>query len=166
MDTTKTCGTALLPIICSDLIRRLFGEEEYITETGTMNIFIAWILGNGQKELVTPPLDDTILAGLTRDSILVLARERLSSQGWKISKRRIKISELRNAADEGRLLEVFGTGTSGTIAPVRAISYDGKDIQLCFQPGKEIGPVAECLKGWIEEIQYGDVPEHPWSVVI
>jgi len=47
-----------------DLIRRLFGEEEYITETGTMNIFIAWILGNGQKELVDSSLGRYNFSGL------------------------------------------------------------------------------------------------------
>jgi branched-chain amino acid aminotransferase len=127
-----------------------------------MNLFIVWIHEDGQKELVTPPLDDTILAGLTRDSILELARNRLS-QAWKVSERRITMSQIMNAAENDRLLEIFGTGTSGTVAPVRAIMYNGKDIQL---PGKGIGPVAGCLQGWLEGIQYGDEPGHPWSVVL
>ena len=127
-----------------------------------MNLFIVWILEGGQKEIVTPPLDDTILAGLTRDSILELARNRLS-QTWKVSERRITMSQIMSAAENHRLLEIFGTGTSGTVAPVRAIMYNGKDIKL---PSKDIGPIAECLQGWLEGIQYGDEPGHPWSVLL
>lgn len=53
----------------------LFGEEQEITEVGTMNLFVFWINENGEKELVTPPLDGTILPGVTRQSILDMARE-------------------------------------------------------------------------------------------
>ena len=54
----------------------LFGEEGYCTEVGTMNFFVAWENKSGQKELLTAPLDGTILAGITRDSLLALAREK------------------------------------------------------------------------------------------
>jgi branched-chain amino acid aminotransferase len=67
----------------------LFGEEEYITEVGTMNLFAA--IKNketGQPELLTAPLDGTILEGVTRDSVLGLARERLEPKGWKILERK------------------------------------------------------------------------------
>ena len=53
----------------------LFGEDDQVTEVGTMNMFTFWINEDGEKELITAPLDGTILPGVTRDSILQLARE-------------------------------------------------------------------------------------------
>jgi branched-chain amino acid aminotransferase len=81
----------------------LFGEEEFVTEVGTMNMFaVIKDRKTGQKELVTAPLDGTILEGVTRDSILALARERLAPEGWKISERKYTMRELAEAAKEGR----------------------------------------------------------------
>jgi branched-chain amino acid aminotransferase len=145
---------------------RLFGQEDYLTEVGTMNLFVAWTNEEGQKELVTAPLDGTILDGVTRDSILELARERLAPEGWITSERKITMPQVRQAAEEGRLLEVFGAGTAAIVSPVRTIHYEGEDIQIPLQPGKEAGPLAERMKGWIEGIQYGEEPNNPWSVVV
>jgi branched-chain amino acid aminotransferase len=145
---------------------RLFGQEDYLTEVGTMNLFVAWTNEEGQKELVTAPLDGTILDGVTRDSILELARERLTPEGWITSERKITMPQVRQAAEEGRLLEVFGAGTAAIVSPVRTIHYEGEDIQIPLQPGKEAGPLTERMKGWIEGIQYGEEPNNPWSVVV
>lgn len=142
----------------------LFGEEEYVTEVGTMNLFIA--LKNketGKKELVTAPLDGTILEGVTRDSVLTLARERLSPKGWVVSERKLKMSEIAEAAGEGRLIEVFGAGTAAIVSPVRNISWKGKLIDCGLKENEEAGEVALQMKNWIEGIQYGE-EEHPWSV--
>ena len=57
-----------------DQILWLFGEDNLVTEAGTMNAFFAFKDSNGKKELVTAPLDGTILEGVTRDSILELAK--------------------------------------------------------------------------------------------
>ena len=145
---------------------RLFGQEDYLTEVGTMNLFVAWTNEDGVKELVTAPLDGTILDGVTRDSILELARERLTPEGWTTSERKVTMPEIRRAVQEGRLLEVFGAGTAAIVAPVRTIHYEGEDIQIPLQPGKEAGPLAERMKNWIEGIQYGEEPNHPWSYVV
>ncbi|PWY86305.1 branched-chain-amino-acid aminotransferase [Aspergillus heteromorphus CBS 117.55] len=144
----------------------LFGKEEYITEVGTMNLFIA--LKNketGQKELVTAPLDGTILEGVTRDSVLALARERLVPKGWKISERKLKMSEVAEAAEEGRMIEVFGAGTAAIVSPVRTISYRGKLVDCGLKESEEAGEIALQMKNWIEGIQYGD-ESHPWSYVL
>ena len=144
----------------------LFGEEEYVTEVGTMNLFVA--LQNketGQKELVTAPLDGTILEGVTRDSVLLLAKERLVPEGWTISERKITMSEIAEAADEGRLLEVFGSGTAAIVSPVRNISYRGKLVNCGLKDDEEGGEIAVRMKNWIEGIQYGD-EDHPWRYVI
>ncbi|KAL4740176.1 aminotransferase [Aspergillus similis] len=144
----------------------LFGEEEYVTEVGTMNLFIA--LKNketGKKELVTANLDGTILEGVTRDSVLALARERLVPKGWQVSERKIRMAEVAEAADEGRLLEVFGAGTAAIVSPVRTISYRGKLVNCGLKESEEAGEIASQMKNWIEGIQYGD-EEHPWSYVL
>ncbi|KIV89085.1 branched-chain amino acid aminotransferase [Exophiala mesophila] len=144
----------------------LFGPEEYITEVGTMNLFVC--IKNketGQKELLTAPLDGTILEGVTRDSVLTLARERLEPKGWKITERYVRMPELAEAEAEGRLLEVFGAGTAAIVAPVRKIAYKDKMIDCGLKETEEAGEVALTMKNWIEAIQYGDEP-HPWSVKI
>jgi branched-chain amino acid aminotransferase len=140
----------------------LFGPEEYVTEVGTMNLFVA--VKNretGQKELLTAPLDGTILEGVTRESVLDLARERLVPKGWKVSERYITMRELAEAEDERRLIEVFGTGTAAIVSPVRKISWRERLIDCGLADGEEAGEVALMMKGWIERIQYGE-EEHPW----
>lgn len=140
----------------------LFGEEEYVTEVGTMNLFVA--LKNketGKKELVTAPLDGTILEGVTRDSILDLGRERLAPKGWDVSERKIRMSEIAEAAQEGRLMEVFGAGTAAVVCPVRNISWKGKLVDCGLKDNEEAGEIALQMKSWIEGIQYGD-EQNPW----
>lgn len=144
----------------------LFGPEEFITEVGTMNLFVC--IKNketGQKELLTAPLDGTILEGVTRDSVLALARERLEPQGWKVVERYVKMQELADAESEGRLVEVFGAGTAAIVAPVRKIVWRDRVLDCGLKPTEEAGEIALKMKGWIEGIQYGD-EDHPWSVKI
>lgn len=140
------------------------GDEDYVTEVGTMNLFAAMINQNGEKELVTAPLDGTILPGVTRDSILSLARERLVAKGWKVSERRFTMREVKSAADEGRLIDVFGAGTAAVVSPVRHIGWNGEDIDCGLKEGSEAGEIAQKMKDWIEAIQYGE-EEHPWRFV-
>lgn len=141
----------------------LFGAEEYVTEVGTMNMFAALRdPATGQKELVTAPLDGTILEGVTRDSILALARERLVPEGWRVSERKYTMRELAAAADEGRLLEAFGAGTAAIVSPVRAISWKGRMVNCGLGEHEESGEIALRMKNWMEAIQYGD-EEHEWS---
>jgi branched-chain amino acid aminotransferase len=141
----------------------LFGEEEYVTEVGTMNMFVALKdKETGQKELVTAPIDGTILEGVTRDSILSLARERLEPEGWKISERKYTMFELADAQKEGRLIEAFGAGTAAVVSPIRNISWKGDLIDCGLKPGEEAGEIAQKMKDWIEARQYGE-EEHEWS---
>ena len=72
-----------------------------------MNLFLYWTNESGTRELVTPPLDGTILPGVTRDSILSLTK---SWNEFKVSERSVKMSEITKAIQEGRLLEMFGSG--------------------------------------------------------
>lgn len=96
-------------------------EHKYVEESGTMNLM--FLIGD---TLVTPPLGGTILPGITRDSVLTLARD----WGMKVEERRISIDEVIQAHEDGGLKEVFGTGTAATIAHIILIGYNGKDYHL------------------------------------
>lgn len=143
----------------------LFGPEQHVTEVGTMNLFVALRdAETGQKELLTAPLDGTILEGVTRDSILALARERLVPEGWRVSERKITMAAVAAASAEGRLLEVFGAGTAAIVSPVRTISWKGQAVDCGLNEQEESGEIALRMKAWIEARQYGD-EEHEWSYV-
>ncbi|KAF2862742.1 branched-chain amino acid aminotransferase II [Piedraia hortae CBS 480.64] len=140
-------------------------QEDYVTEVGTMNLFACIKGKDGQPELVTAPLDGTILEGVVRDSILALARERLVPEGWKVCERKFTMREVAEAADEGRLMEIFGSGTAAVVSPVRSISWRDRTIDCGLPADVEVGKVTKRMKDWIEGIQYGE-EEHPWSVKI
>lgn len=141
----------------------LFGDEEYVTEVGTMNFFVAIKdKETGKPELWTAPLDGMILDGVTRDSVLDLARERLVKEGWVVKEKQFTMSELAEAADNGRLMEAFGTGTAAVVSPVRRIGWRGRMVECGLKEDEEAGEVAKRMKAWIEGIQYGD-EEHDWS---
>jgi branched-chain amino acid aminotransferase len=137
-------------------------EQQYMTEVGTMNLFVAWIdRDTNTKELVTAPLDGTILPGITRDSVLDLAQERLVPQGWRVTEKRVYMTELKEAAEQGRLLEVFGAGTALIVNPIRSVSWRGEVINCGLREGQEVGEITATMKDWIEDIQYGEA-EHAW----
>lgn len=143
----------------------LFGEEEYVTEVGTMNMFAAIRdKETGEKELITAPLDGTILEGVTRDSVLQLARERLVPEGWKISERKYTMKDLAEASHEGRLIEAFGAGTAAIVSPIRKISWKGELVDCGLKDSEESGEIALRMKEWMEAIQYGE-EAHEWSYV-
>ena len=140
----------------------LFGEEEYVTESGAMNFFAAiQDKETGKKTLMTAPLDGTILEGVTRASVLDLAIQRLKPEGWEVEERQFTMAGLASAADDGRLIEAFGTGTAAVISPVRRISWKGRLVECGLKEDQEAGEVAKNMKAWIEDIQYGG-EEHPW----
>ncbi|RUA28674.1 MAG: branched chain amino acid aminotransferase [Bacteroidetes bacterium] len=96
-------------------------EHKYIEESGTMNIMFVI-----NDTLITPEASSTILRGITRDSVLTLARD----WGMKVEERRVSISEVIEAAKNGSLKEAFGAGTAATIAHIALIGHDGVDYKL------------------------------------
>ena len=95
-----------------------YGEDHQVTEAGTMNFFVRWTNEEGKEELVTAPLDGTILPGVTRQALLDLMRE------WgefEVTERAFTMDELAKAMDEGRVKEMFGSGTAATVSPVRRV---------------------------------------------
>jgi branched-chain amino acid aminotransferase len=122
-------------------------RHEFVEEVGTMNFFA--VLGD---ELVTPPLSDTILAGITRDSVLTLARDR----GLRVSERPLSLTELRDAQRHGRLTEAFGTGTAAVVSPIGALELDGEELPV---GAGRVGPVAQSLYDEVTGIQRGTRPD-------
>jgi branched-chain amino acid aminotransferase len=92
-------------------------KHEYIEESGTMNVM--FIIDN---TLVTPELSDSILAGITRDSVLKIA----CSWGMKVEERKVSVEEIVAHLQQGTLQEAFGVGTAATIANIEAIGYQEK----------------------------------------
>jgi len=138
--------------------------NDLVTEVGTMNFFLLWVNEQGEKELITCPLNgDMILPGVTRDSILQIARE---MKEFKVSERDYTMSEVAKAIDEGRVLEAFGTGTAAVVSPVCLISYKGKDYSIIDpkHPDAGVGPVTKKLYDAIQAISYGRAPyqNHTW----
>lgn len=95
--------------------------HEHIEESGTMNVMFVM-----DDTLVTPELTDSILPGITRDSVLTLARH------WdmKVEERKVSVKEVVEALASGRMQEAFGVGTAATIAHIEAIGYEGRDYTL------------------------------------
>ncbi|KAG1817931.1 aminotransferase [Suillus subaureus] len=123
-------------------------------------------------ELITPPLDGMILPGVTRDSVLALARNHVSGvkrlQGLpdtiKVSERPINMGEIIQSSKEGRLVELFGTGTAAVISPVERIGYNGGDVMI--PTGEDgMGPVSRPLWTELVGIQTGAI-KSDWNYVV
>jgi branched-chain amino acid aminotransferase len=95
--------------------------HQYVEESGTMNVMFVI-----DDTLVTPALGDTILKGITRDSVLTLARH----WGMKVEERKLSVSELVEGLKSGRVKEAFGAGTAATIAHIELIGHEGQDYAL------------------------------------
>ncbi|KAJ5652659.1 Aminotransferase class IV [Penicillium longicatenatum] len=147
----------------SDQVLWLFGEDNLLTEAGTMNLFVVIRRPDGDRELVTPPLDGTILPGVNRDCVLRLARERLEGHGWVVRERNVSMRELEAASVAGNLEEVFGTGTAAVVSPIGSIRWEGRVISCELSSVQE--GVATRMRKWIEARQYGE-DEHEWSVLV
>jgi branched-chain amino acid aminotransferase len=129
--------------------------HQYVEESGTMNLM--FVIGD---TVVTPGLSDTILSGITRDSVLTLARD----WGLRVEERKISIFEIIEAHEKGILKEAFGCGTAATIAHIVGIGYNGKDYPLPSIDSRKFSPkVDETLRN----IRKGNAPDpHHWMVKV
>jgi len=129
-------------------------ENRYVDEVGAMNIMFVI-----DGKLVTPALTGSILDGITRASVLTLARD----AGICVEERQISVDELYEASDAGLLTEAFGTGTAAVISPIGELEYKGRAIHL----GKEIGPVAKQIYEELTGIQSGRLADtRGWTRVV
>ncbi|XP_033216893.1 branched-chain-amino-acid aminotransferase, cytosolic isoform X2 [Belonocnema kinseyi] len=139
----------------------LYGDDNQVTEAGTMNVFMFFINEDGEKELVTPPLNGLILPGITRNSILALARE---WNDFKVTERKITMAEVCRLLSEKRLLELFGAGTACIVSPISRINFVNQDL---FIPTTEQpSPIYKMFLQHLTKIQYGYVQNHPWAYPI
>ncbi|OTB07017.1 hypothetical protein M426DRAFT_54406 [Hypoxylon sp. CI-4A] len=143
----------------------LYGKEGYCTEAGASNFFVVWKSKEGKTQLITAPLDDRlILDGVTRRSVLQLARERLGDE-IEVMERKYNIEEVKEADSEGRLVEAFAAGTAFFICPVSLIHHREQDINIPMGKAGEGGQYTLKVKNWLRDIMYGSV-DHPWGVVV
>ncbi len=130
-------------------------ENKYIEESGMMNVMFV-IAG----KLITAPLSDSILDGVTRDSLLTLAKD----MGYQTEERAISIDELEAAFKSGTITEAFGAGTAAVVAPIKIININGTDHSLTKH-----GPdnLSAMLKNQLELIRTGQAPDvHGWNFII
>jgi branched-chain amino acid aminotransferase len=127
-------------------------ERRWIEELGGMNLFFVFTDGT----LLTPPLDGTILPGITRDSLLVLARE----EGLVVREDRYAMDQWRADAQSGRLVESFACGTAAVVTPVGSVT--GSDYSFTIGSGGP-GQLTHRLKQRLVDIQRGQAPDpHGW----
>ncbi len=121
--------------------------HEYFEESGTMNVMFVM-----DGKLITPATSDSILKGITRDSIVKLARQ----MGISVEERPVSVKEVMEAAKNGTLQEAFGVGTAATIAPIAVIGYEGIDYTL---PPVENRTVAPRFHQALDDIKTGKVAD-------
>ncbi|MGE4367913.1 branched-chain amino acid aminotransferase [Thermomonas sp.] len=129
-------------------------EGRYIEELGGMNVFLVYRDGR----LVTPALSGSILEGVTRSSLLQLARDR----GMQVEERKVAIDEWMQGVASGEISEVFACGTAAVVTPIGQLKGKGFSVGDMDAP---IGEVTLALRRELTDIQYGRVPDrHGWMV--
>ena len=127
-------------------------ERRYVEECGVMNVFFVL-----DGRVVTPELGGTILAGVTRDSVIALVRD----MGLEVEERRIAIDELIERHREGRLAECFGTGTAATVSHIQRLRYRGHDLVLPPVEARTVGPA---VRERLVAIMTGQAPDpYGWT---
>jgi branched-chain amino acid aminotransferase len=129
-------------------------EGRYIEEVGAMNICFVY----GNRRIVTPQLTGSILAGVTRDSVLKLA----PTLGFEMAEERLDITEVLAGISSGAITEVFGCGTAAVISPVGKLRFRGEDSVI---NNMQAGPVAKRLFDELTAIQYGR-QEDPFGWIV
>ncbi|MBN8669651.1 MAG: branched-chain amino acid aminotransferase [Chitinophagales bacterium] len=127
-------------------------EHKYVQEIGTMNVF--FVIGD---KVITPELSETILAGVTRDSVITLLREK----GVTVEERPLSIDEIAEAYKNHQLKEAFGTGTAASISHIAELTYHDMHMVL---PQEDWG-ISEWVKQEMNNIRYGKIADtHDWIV--
>jgi len=121
--------------------------HQYVEEAGTMNLM--FMVGGS---LVTAPTGDTILDGVTRKSVIQIAKD----WGIDVQERQLSVKELVNGILDGSVTEAFGAGTAAVIAPIQIIGFDGKDYQL---PNKKESDFSSKVFTEINQIRLGEIED-------
>ncbi len=130
-------------------------QHKYVEEVGTMNQFFVI-----NDKILTSPLTGSILPGVTRDSILIMAKD----YGYKVEEKQLSIDEVITASENGTLTEAFGTGTAAVVTPVGELCY--KDKCMVINKGK-VGKITQRLYDDLVAIQSGTKPDkYNWLVKV
>ena len=128
--------------------------HQFIEEAGTMNLF--FYIGD---KLITAPTSDSILDGVTRKSVLELAKD----LGVQVETRQLSVSELVRASKDNTLKEIFGSGTAVVVLPIHGFGFKGEDFQL----PKSEDSLALKLKSKLTSIQYNRIDDpYGWRVKV
>lgn len=128
-------------------------EHKYVQEIGTMNVF--FVIGD---KVITPNTGETILEGVTRDSVITVLRDK----GIVVEERPISIDEIVAAYKAGELKEAFGTGTAASISHIAELTYHDNKMVL---PNVEDAEISEWVKKELNDIRYGRKEDrHGWIV--
>ncbi len=139
-------------------------EHRWVEELGGMNLYFVQSDGS----IVTPELSGSILEGITRDSVLTLARD----LGHDVIERKVSIEEWRQGCADGTIAEVFACGTAAVITPVGALKWDGGsaaggDVQSAVAADGEAGKVTLDIRSALVDIQYGRADDrHGWMTPV
>jgi branched-chain amino acid aminotransferase len=126
-------------------------DREHIEEMGGMNLFFVYSEG-GKSTIVTPSLTGTLLAGITRSTLLELAKD----LGYEAQERRITVQEWRDDVAAGKMTEVFACGTAAVITPVGRVKASGFDMTI---NDEQNGPVTMRMREALLAIQHGQAPD-------
>jgi len=130
-------------------------EHAYVEEMGAANVMFML-----DGTLITPSTRDTILDGVTRDTVLTLARE----WGIPVEERRVSVAEIIEGAKNGKLTDAFGAGTAATIANVGSISYNGEEYFLSDPKTREF---SIRILSELDAIRYGNAEDtHGWNYMV
>ena len=138
------------------------GQGARIAEAGAMNVMVVLEKEGGGLELATPPLDGTILPGVSRRSVLELAK---SWGDLDVRERPISVNELAQASRDGRLREIFTCGTAALVQPVEMLHRESNgEVITPRLSGVEPESLTSRVYKVLSDIQYYRVPYHGWSV--
>jgi len=131
-------------------------EHKYAEEMGSANVMFVL-----DGKLITPSTsENTILKGVTRDTVITLARD----MGYPVEERRVSIAEVIEGAKNGKLTDAFGAGTAATIAPVGSLSQDGEEYFLSDPKTREF---SNKILNTLDDIRYGNAPDtHGWNYMV
>ncbi|NCC55091.1 MAG: branched-chain amino acid aminotransferase, partial [Erysipelotrichia bacterium] len=130
-------------------------HRKYVEEVGTMNVMFVI-----DGEVVTAPLEGSVLPGVTRDSCIAILKE----WGYTVNERHLAIDDLMEYAANGRLQEAFGTGTAAVISPVGELNYKGNAQTI---NDFKIGSLTQRLYDELTGIQWGKIADtRGWSRVV
>ncbi len=142
---------------CLDILWRDAKEGKYIEEMGTSNIAFIEKDDEGNITFITPALTGSILKGITRDSVLSIAKDR----GYKVREDNLKYDEVIEAINKGEIVEAFSMGTAVTISPVGFILDSENETQV---GNGQAGEISMSLRQELIDIQFGNVSDkYGWT---